>query len=98
MKKLVFGLVATVVFSFNGFAASDVVNKEKVEIIDANIAKSEENLILPDNCFYTIVFTVYWPDGTVTQTSNDYSVWALDEADCRYKAHRHVRMLKSLAG
>lgn len=89
MKNLLFGLIATVVFSVNGFANNDLSEtKIKKEItsysIDGNLfspkefSKLDSKVIeLAKECTITVTITVQTPNGpqTITTTETFEASW-----------------------
>ena len=94
MKKLVFGLIATIAFSFSGFANDCVqIIKDKNCLNNAKVESKLETVEFNKTfgtCTYTLVFTTVWSDGTVTQTRRTYTVEASSQEDCDKKANQHA--------
>jgi hypothetical protein len=95
MKKLVFSIIATVVFSLNGFAFNDDSKDKVTSLTSQECAVFEEEVSTPpDNCFYSVLTMDKNEDGTWTVTLTEYSTYALSAEDCVFISEQHARRVK----
>lgn len=71
-----------------GFANTSLMSKSVNTVGDAKVDAF-------GTCTYTIVTTTYWSDGTTSQSSQTYELWAYSYTNCQQLAQAHVDRLNN---